>query len=114
MEDLNLDPIRQVRKAKLWAFAGIVWSLALLLITYSLTLNFSIAQLVIVVLPGAGVAAAAVEAAARWESRIHRRYAYPHRLGYELAAIHDFEGACQRSVELTGQWLNLDAVIIGW
>jgi signal transduction histidine kinase len=114
MDDLNLDPIRQVRKAKLWAFAGIAWSLAVLLITYSLTLDFSISQLALVVLPAAGVAAAAVEFAARWESRIHRRYAYPHRLGYELAAIHDFDQACQRSAELSGEWLDLDAVVIGW
>jgi signal transduction histidine kinase len=114
MEDLKLDPIRQVRKAKFWAFAGIAWSLAVLLIAYSLTLDFSVFQLAVVVIPAASVAATAVEFAARWESRIHRRYAYPHRLGYELSAIHDFDRACQRCVELTGEWLDLDAVVIGW
>jgi signal transduction histidine kinase len=114
MEDLNLDPIRQVRKAKFWAFAGIAWSLAVLLIAYSLTLHFSVFQLVLVVVPAASVAAFAVEFAARWESRIHRRYAYPHRLGYELAGIHDFDRACQRAVELAGRWLDLDSVVIGW
>lgn len=114
MDDLNLDPIRQVRKAKFWAFAGIAWSLAVLLVAYSLTLNFSVFQLVLVVIPAASVAAFAVEFAARWESRIHRRYAYPHRLGYELAGIHDFDRACQRAVDLAGRWLDLDAVVIGW
>lgn len=114
MEELNLDPIRQVRKAKFWAFAGIAWSLAVLLIAYSLTLDFSVFQLVLVVVPAASVAAIAVEFAARWESRIHRRYAYPHRLGYELSGIHDFDRACQRAVDLAGHWLDLDAVVIGW
>ncbi len=114
MEDLQLDPIRQVRKAKFWAFAGIAWSLAVLLFAYSLTLDFSVFQLLLVVIPAASVAAIAVEFAARWESRIHRRYAYPHRLGYELSGIHDFDRACQRAVELTGNWLDLDAVVIGW
>jgi signal transduction histidine kinase len=114
MEELNLDPIRQVRKAKFWAFAGIAWSLAVLLFAYSLTLDFSVFQLVLVVVPAASVAAIAVEFAARWESRIHRRYAYPHRLGYELSGIHDFDRACQRAVDLTGRWLDLDAVVIGW
>ncbi len=114
MDDLNLDPIRQVRKTKLWAFAGIAWSLAVLLIAYSLTLEIALIQLMVVVLPAAAVAAIAVELAARWEARIHRRYAYPHRLGYELSRIHEFDRACQRAVELTGRWLDLHAVVIGW
>jgi signal transduction histidine kinase len=114
MEDLNLDPIRQVRKAKLWAFAGIAWSLAVLLVAYNLTREISVFELMLVVVPAASVAAIAVELAARWEQRIHRRYAYPHRLGYELSTIHDFDQACQRAVELTCRWLDLHAVVIGW
>ncbi len=112
--ELNQDPIRQVKAAKRWAFAGIVWAVAVLFPVYSLTLSLSRKELALVLLPAAAVGAIAVELAGRWEARIHRRYAYPHRLGYELATIHDFDRACQRSAELAGQWLDLDAVVIGW
>jgi len=114
METLNLDPIREVRKAKLWAFVGIAWGLAVLVAAYSLTLDFSIAQITLVAVPAAAVAGIAVELAARWESRLHTRYAYPHRLGYELSSIHEFDQACRRAAEFTGELLGLDAVVIGW
>jgi signal transduction histidine kinase len=112
--ELQQDPIRQVRAAKRWAFAGIAWAVAVLFPVYSLTLSLSMMELALVLLPAAAVGAIAVELAGRWEARIHRRYAYPHRLGYELATIHDFDRACQRSAELAGEWLDLDAVVIGW
>jgi signal transduction histidine kinase len=112
--ELHQDPIRQVRAAKRWAFAGIAWAVAVLFPVYSLTLSLSIAELALVLLPAAAVGAIAVELAGRWEARIHRRYAYPHRLGYALATIHDFDAACQRSAELIGEWLDLDAVVVGW
>lgn len=114
MEEFNLDPIRQVRAAKRWAFAGIAWALAVLLLVYSLTLSLSIVNLAYVLLPAATVAAVAVEFAGRWQARTHRRYAYPHRLGYELASIHDFDRACERAAQLTCRWLDLDATVIGW
>ena len=114
MEDLHLDPIRQVRIAKRWAFAGILWAIFLLLLLYSLTLDLSRLELLYVLAPAAAVAGLFIEFAGRWEARTHRRYAYPHRLGYALAAIHDFDLACTRSAELVGSWLDLDAVVVCW
>ncbi len=113
MEDLQLDPIRQVRIAKLWAFAGIAWAIAFPLLIYALTLNPSRLEIVFVLIPAAGISFGAVELAARWQARTHRRYAYPHRLGYAVAAIHDFKEACTVTVDSLGEWLDLKAVIIG-
>ena len=114
MEELQLDPIRQVRIAKRWAFAGILSAIFVLVAVYSLTLDLSTLDLLYVLAPAAAVAAVTIEFAARWEARTHRRYAYPHRLGYLLAATHDFDRACETSAKLIGEWLDLDAVIIGW
>lgn len=114
MEELQLDPIRQIRAAKIWAFAGIVWAIVILMASYTVTLDLSTMQMVYVVAPAAAVAAVFIELAARWEARTHRRYAYPHRLGYELALIHDFERACDTSARMIGEWLDLDAVVVAW
>lgn len=112
--ELQQDPIRQVRAAKRWAFAGIAWAVAVLFPLYLLTLSLTAVELAVVLLPAAFVGVAAVEMAGRWQARVHRRYAYPHRLGYELAKIHDFDEACKKSSELIRGWLDLDAVVIGW
>jgi signal transduction histidine kinase len=114
MEDTELDPIRQVRLTKFWAFAGILWACFILLLVYTVTLSLSWTDMAVVLLPAAGVAGVAIELAARWEIRTHRRYAYPHRLGYVLASIHDFQKACDTSTRLIGEWLNLDVVIVAW
>jgi signal transduction histidine kinase len=112
--DLQQDPIRQVRAAKRWAFAGIAWAVAVLFPIYYLTLSLSATELAIVLLPASFVGVAAIELVGRWQTRVHRRYAYPNRLGYELAKLHNFDDACKRSVELIGEWLDLDAVVVGW
>lgn len=114
MEDTDLDPIRQVRLTKFWAFAGILWACFILLLVYTVTLSLTWIDMAVVLLPAAGVAGVAIELAARWEIRTHRRYAYPHRLGYVLASIHDFQRACDTSTRLIGEWLNLDVVIVAW
>jgi len=114
MEELQLDPIRQVRVAKTWAIAGIVLAAMLLAGLSAISPGLSDLELAFVLAPAAGVAVAAIELAARWEARMHRRYAYPHRLGYVLAGIHSFDQACARSVDLLGEWLHLEAVVVGW
>lgn len=114
MEHIDLDPIRQVRLTKFWAFAGILWACFILLLVYSVTLSLSWTDMAVVLLPAAAVGGTVIELAARWEIRTHRRYAYPHRLGYVLASIHDFQKACDTSTHLIGEWLDLDVVIVGW
>jgi signal transduction histidine kinase len=114
MDEFNLDPIRQVRAAKRWAFAGILCSVFALLVLYNLLLDLAAGDILVVLIPAAAFSAAAIELAARWEARTHRRYAYPHRLGYELAAIHDFSEACRTSAERIRVWLDLDATVIAW
>ncbi len=114
MEDVQLDPIRQVRAAKTLAIAGIILALTLLLALSMFDPGLPKVELAFVLAPAAAVAIITIELAARWEARIHRRYAYPHRLGNELAGVHSFDRACELSVNLLGDWLGLDAVIIGW
>jgi signal transduction histidine kinase len=112
MEELHLDPIRQVRIAKLWAFAGITWAIVFPLLVYGLTHELSAWEIAVVMLPAAGVAFGSVELAARWEARTHRRYAYPHRLGFALASIHSFDEACAEAARSLGEWLGLRCVIV--
>ena len=114
MEELQPDPIREVRVARRWAFAGIVWGALALMPLYSLALGLSFFEAAYVLTPAAAAAFVSVELAARWESRMRRRYAYPHRLAYELASIYDFPDACRRSAELLGRWLHVDGVVVAW
>jgi signal transduction histidine kinase len=114
MIDFHPDPLREVRIAKRWAVAGIALSVMALLPIYGLILGLFIVDLVFVLAPAALTAAFGIELASRWEYRMRRRYAYPHRLGYELASIHEFPAACQHAAGLIANWLNADAVVLAW
>lgn len=114
MPDFTQDPIRQLGVARRWAQAGIVWAVFVLLTFYYLALDLSSLDLALVIIPAAGVAFGAIELVTRWETRMHRRYLYPHRLAYELAKIHDFKEACERGTRLLGEWLGLHAAVIAW
>ena len=94
MIDIHPDPLREVRLAKRWAVAGIALSVAALLPVYGIFLGLSVVDLLFVLAPAAVSASVGIELASRWEYRMRRRYAYPHRLGYELASIHEFPKAC--------------------
>jgi signal transduction histidine kinase len=113
-QPVTQDPIRQITVAKRWAQAGILWSVFLLLAFYWFALGLSAIDLALVIIPAALVAFIAIEIATRWEARMHKRYFYPQQLGYQLAKIHNFDSACEASVRLVGDWLNLPAAVIGW
>jgi signal transduction histidine kinase len=66
------------------------------------------------VLPAAVAGYLGIEFGSRWEYRMRRRYAYPHRLGYETAAIHDFKQAAAHGARLVCEWLDARAVAVGW
>lgn len=114
MIDFHPDPLHEVRVAKRWALAGIVISVAALIPVYGIFLSLSLADVVFVLGPAALTAVIAIELASRWEYRMRRRYAYPHRLGYEVATIHEFPRACQHAVNIIAGWLKADAAIIAW
>ncbi len=114
MQQFTQDPIRQIGVARRWAQAGIVWAVFVLLTFYDGALDLSPFDLAIVIVPAAAAAFAAIELVTRWETRMHRRYAYPHSLGYQLAKIHDFEEACETGVRLLGECLGLRAATIAW
>lgn len=114
MPDIDSDPLREVRLAKRWALAGIVVAVAALIPIYAFALGLSAAATGLVVGPAALVALLGIELGSRWEYRMRRRYAYPYRLGYELAAIHEFRQACARSVELVGRWLSARQAVVAW
>jgi len=90
MIDVYSDPLHEVRVPKRWALAGVGLSVATLLPTYALLLGLGLAEVVFVVMPAAVAGFSGIELGSRWEYRMRRRYAYPHRLGYEMASIHDF------------------------
>jgi len=114
MQELTQDPIRRIGVARRWAQAGILWAVFALLTFYYVTIDLSPFDLAIVVIPAAIIAFAAIELVTLWEARMHRRYVYPHSLGYELAKTHDFDRACETGVRLLGEWLGLRAAAIAW
>ena len=114
MIDIHPDPLREVRLAKRWAVAGIALSVAALLPVYGIFLGLSVVDLLFVLTPAAVTASVGIELASRWEYRMRRRYAYPHRLGYELASIHEFPKACEKAARLISGWLKVDAVVVAW
>ena len=114
MVDVYLDPLHEVRVAKRWALAGIGLSVATLLPTYALLLGLGWTEVVFVILPAGLAGYLGIELGSRWEYRMRRRYAYPHRLGYETAAIHDFKQAATHGAKLVCEWLDARAVAVGW
>jgi hypothetical protein len=114
MIDTHVDPLHEVRVAKRWAIAGISLAVVALLPVYALLLGLGLTEVVFVLTPAALGAYIGIELGSRWEYRMRRRYAYPHRLGLEMAAVHDFRLAGQRGAELIGQWLKARAVIVAW
>lgn len=114
MIEFHPDPLHEVRVAKRWALAGIVVSVGALVPVYGIFLSLSIADVVFVLAPAALTAVIAIELASRWEYRMRRRYAYPHRLGYEVATIHEFPKACEHAVNIIAGWLKADGAIIAW
>jgi len=114
MIDTHDDPLHEVRVAKRWAIAGISFAVAALLPVYAVLLGLGLTEVVFVLAPAALGAYIGIELASRWEYRMRRRYAYPYRLGLEMAAVHDFHLAGRRGAELVGQWLKARAVAVGW
>ena len=114
MIDVYLDPLHEVRVAKRWALAGVGLSVAMLLPAYAVLLGLGWAEVVFVVMPAAVAGFFGIELGSRWEYRMRRRYAYPHRLGYDLASIHDFRQAGTHGAKLVCDWLDARAVVVGW
>jgi signal transduction histidine kinase len=114
MIDIHPDPLHEVRVAKRWALAGILISVVALVPIYGVFLELSAADVVFVLTPAALTAVIAIELASRWEYKMRRRYAFPHRLGYEIATIHEFPGACQHAANIIAGWLKADAVVLAW
>jgi signal transduction histidine kinase len=114
MIDVHADPLNELRVAKRWALFGIGASVALLVPAYAILLGLRIQEVVLVVTPSAILGYFAIELGSRWEYRMRRRYAYPHRLGYELAPIHEFRLAAGHGARLVGDWLDARAVAVGW
>ncbi len=114
MIQTNPDPAREVRTARRWALTAMFGAVLALTPVCAATLGLSGRELVFVLAPASLAGFVAVELASRWESRMRRRYAYPHRLGYELASIYEFPRACQHSAELIGRWLDAHAVVVAW
>jgi signal transduction histidine kinase len=114
MIDTHTDPLHEVRVAKRWAIAGISLAVALLLPVYAFLLGLGLTEVVFVLAPAACGAYIGIELGSRWEYRMRRRYAYPHRLGLEMAAVHDFRLAGRRGADLVGDWFKARSVVVAW
>ena len=114
MVDFHSDPVREVSLLRRWALLALGVTILSLTPVYVLLLGLSGFQTGLAVALAALYTYMAIELVTRWDYRMRRRYAYPHRLGYELASIHDFREACQRGAELVGHWLRAEAVVVAW
>ena len=107
------DVVREMRIAKRFAYAVFVTFLVVALPLYAFIFRLSPLELIVALGP-VFLTLAAIELASRWEYRMRRRHAYPHLLGYQLAAIHQFVQACQEATSLLAQFLCPQAVVIAW
>src|SRR2546422_5046001 len=114
MLDTRQDPLDEVSAARRWALIGTLGAVFALVPVYGVDLGLSVSEIAFVLLPAAAISFAGVELTSRWESGMHRRYAYPHHLGCELASIHTFPQACQRSADLISRWLRPRAAVLAW
>ena len=102
-----------MRTAKRIAYAVFVAFIIAVLPLYVFVFRLSLAQLTVALGP-VFLTLAFVELISRWEYRMRRRHAYPHMLGYKLAAIHQFDRACQEAARLLAQLLRPQAVVLAW
>jgi len=114
MINARRDPLDEVSAARRWALLGTLGAVFALVPVYGLVLGLSVPEISFVLLPASVIALIGVELTSRWEYGMHRRYAYPHHLGCDLASIHEFPRACQRSADLISRWLRPRAVVVAW
>ncbi len=113
MLELHLDPAREMRTAKRIAYAVFAVFFIAILPLYTFVFRLSISQLTVALGP-IFLTLVFVEFVSRWEYRMRRRHAYPHILGYRLAAIRQFDLACQEAASLLTQFLRPEAVVLAW
>ena len=102
-----------MRIAKRFAYAVFVAFVVAALPLYIFIFHLSALELSVALGP-VFLTVAAIEMFSRWEYRLRRRHAYPHLLGYRLAAIHKFAQACHEAVGLLAQFLCPQAVVVAW
>jgi len=113
MLEFHADPAREMRTAKRIAYAVVLVFFLTVLPLYVVVFRLSPLELSVALGP-AMLTFIAVELASRWEYRMRRRHAYPHLLGYRLAAIHQFGRACEEAATLLSQLLHPQAVVVAW
>src|SRR3989337_1598824 len=86
MLEFHADPAREMRTAKRIAYAVVLVFVLTVPPLYVLVFRLSPLELSVALGP-ALLTFIALEMASRWEYRMRRRHAYPHLLGYRLAAI---------------------------
>jgi signal transduction histidine kinase len=111
--ELHVDPVREMRIAKRFAHAVIAAFVIAVLPLYVFVFRLSLPELAVALGPTL-LCVPAIEMAARWEYRMRRRHAYPHMLGYRLAAIRQFAQACGEATELLARYLRPQAVVVAW
>ena len=113
MMEFHQDPVREGRTAKHIAYAVFLTFFAAILPVYIFVFRLALPQLLVALVPVI-LTIASLELVTRWEFRMRRRHAYPHMLGYRLAAIHSFDRACDEAVRLLADFLKPKAAVIAW
>src|SRR3972149_4783491 len=113
MLEFHADPAREMRTAKRIAYAVVLVFVLTVLPLYILVFRLSPLELSVALGP-VMLTFIAVEMASRWGYRRRRRHAYPHLLGYRLAAIRQFGRACEEAATLLSQLLRPEAVVVAW
>jgi signal transduction histidine kinase len=114
MVDIQWDPVLEARLLRRWALLALAVAVLGFTPINLLLLGLSGFQVILTVTLAATYTFVAIELVTRWDYRMRRRYAYPHRLGYELATIPDFSKACEQGAELVGKWLGAKAAVVAW
>jgi len=108
------DPLRAMRALKqcvrLVAYGAICaeWPL------YYFLLGYPLHQIASSWIFGIIVATVAIEFAFAQGYKLRKQGIYPAMLSVELGAIHDFGRACERSVRLVAELLQMEKVILAW
>jgi diguanylate cyclase (GGDEF)-like protein len=108
------DPLHHVRTEKKRLRIGAYGAIVAFVIVNHFALDMSALQTLVTLGCCSAVATAAIEYAFARFIRQRKQGVYPAMLAVELGATHDFGQACQATVRLVAELLQVDKVILAW
>ena len=108
------DPLHHVRTEKKRIQIGAYGAIAAFVIVNHFALHMNGLQTVVTLACCSAVATGAIEYAFAKFLRLRKQGVYPGMLAMELGATHDFGQACEQSVRLVAELLQIEKVILAW